>query len=123
VLPSGIIDRTNRGVGRCNSFNGGFEYPGVANLASIEVSWRNRNKWKWASANHIRRSEIAHHKVLLALFEHLYYFIGYTLRTHLRLLVVCRHLWRRDHVASLLWELFLDAAVEEERDMRVFLSF
>jgi hypothetical protein len=45
------------------------------------------------------------------------------LHAHPRLQVVRRDLGRRDHVPLLVVELRLDAAVEEERDVRVFLGF
>lgn len=71
--------------------------------------------------HHVRRGEITHHKLILVLLHQLGHLVRHALHAHLRLLVVRRHLRARDHEPLLVLELLLDAAVEEERDVRVLL--
>ena len=73
-------------------------------------------------AHHVWGSEVAHDELVLALLDDLRDLLRDALDTHLRVLVVRRHLRRRDHVALLVLELLLDTAVEEESDVSVFLG-
>jgi len=69
---------------------------------------------------HIRRRKIAHDELVVAFLEDLGDFVSDALDAHLWVLVVGGDFRRRDHVAFLGFELFLDASVEEERDVSVF---
>jgi hypothetical protein len=75
------------------------------------------------TTNHIRRREIAHDEFMLALLEDLGNLLGDTVNTHLRVFVVRGDLGRGNHVSLFVFELFLNATIEEKRHMRVFLSF
>jgi hypothetical protein len=70
---------------------------------------------------HVWRGKVAHDKVVLVRLDNLGDFVGDALHAHLGLLVVSGDLWRGDHESLLLVELLLDTAVEEERDVGVFL--
>ena len=71
--------------------------------------------------HHIGRREIAHDKLLLVLAHDSSYFFRDAVHAHLRLQIVSRDFWRVDQVPLFVLELLLDAAVEEERHVRVFL--
>jgi hypothetical protein len=71
---------------------------------------------------HVWRSEVAHDEIVFALPDNLGNLLSDTLDTHLRVLVVCRHLRRGNHMALLVLELLLNASVEEESDVRILLG-
>ena len=74
-------------------------------------------------ADHVAVGEVQDHHVVLAggeLFEHLF---GHFVSAHFRLQIVSGHLGGRDEHAHLARIGRLDAAVEEEGDVRVFFRF
>ena len=83
--------------------------------------WVGRNRdWK-RRTHHIWRCEVAHDKLVLVGLDDFGDFIGDTLHTHFRKLVVRRDFGRINHVPFFSLELLLDTAIEEECDVRVLL--
>lgn len=102
VLHTSLVDLTNGLVGGSDTLDSSFVHTSVA--------------------NHVRGREVVHDKVELALTETLGHLGTDTSSTHLGVKIVGSHAGRGDHVADLARELFLNAAVEEESDVGVFLS-
>jgi hypothetical protein len=73
-------------------------------------------------ANHVRRGEVVHDKLVFALGNTLSHLLGDSHGGHLGLLVVSGDLGRRDHVAVLAIVLHFLATVEEESDVSVLLG-
>ena len=71
--------------------------------------------------NHVGRRKVAHDKLVLGGADDLGDFVRYARDAHLGLQVVRGDFGRVDQVPLLVLELLFDAAVEEERDVRVFL--
>mmetsp|Transcript_404 Transcript_404/g.550 ORF Transcript_404/g.550 Transcript_404/m.550 type:complete len:241 (-) Transcript_404:839-1561(-) len=72
-------------------------------------------------SHHVRGSEVAHHKRVLASRNSLGDVFSYCGSRHLRLQIVGGHLGRGHHGAHLIFELCLGPPVEEEGDVRVLL--
>lgn len=103
MLLAGFIDGTDGLVGSSNTLNGSFILTSVT--------------------NHVRRSEVVHDKLELALTNAVGHLLTDGLGAHLGVQVVGRNLGGWDHVADLASELLLNTTIEEESDMSVFLSF
>jgi hypothetical protein len=74
------------------------------------------------TTDHIRGCKIAHDELVIAFLEDLGNFISDALDAHLRILVIGGDFGRRDHVPLFGFELLLDASIEKERDVGVFLG-
>jgi hypothetical protein len=76
---------------------------------------------KRGTTHHVGRRKIAHDKLVLVLAHDSSYFVRDAVHAHLGLQVVRCHLGRVDKEPLFVLELLLDAAVEEECHVRVFL--
>src|SRR5699024_582568 len=88
------------------------------------IRWRhslNSHTLPAGMSNHIRVREVDDHYIVFFRFDRLHKFITYLGSAHLRLKVVCGNLGRfhKDPVLALIG--FLNAAVEKESNMGVFL--
>lgn len=73
-------------------------------------------------SHHVRRREIVHQEVVTPAADAFAQPLGHARGAHLGVFVVRGYLGRGDQVAFFAGELFLDAAVEEEGDVGVFLG-
>ena len=73
--------------------------------------------------DHVGRGEVVHEEFVLAFFDAGAELVGDACGAHFRVLVVGGYFWRGDHVSVFAWKFFLDAAVEEEGYVGVFLGF
>ena len=99
VLLASLVDLTNGLVGSSHTLDSSVVDTGVT--------------------NHVGRSKVVHDKVELALSNTLGHLLTNTRGAHLRVLVVCGNLGRRNHVPHLTGELLLNTTVEEESNVGV----
>lgn len=114
-----FVDGANCFVGFGDSGDGGIIYASVPDLVGVMRCGRNED----LTTNHIRRRKIAHDEFMLALLKDLDNLLSDTVNTHLRVFVVRGNLGRGNHVSLFVFELLLNATVEEKRYMCVLLSF
>lgn len=110
-----IVNGLDSLVGGSDSLNGSVVHSGVTDLRY------ERGEFRAHGAHHVRRSKVAHDKLVLAGLNDLSHLVGDSLDTHLRLLVVRCDLWRGNHHTLFALILLLDATVEEEGNVRVLL--
>ncbi len=91
----------------------------VADLVSFERDEKGGRR----GAHHVGRGKVAHDKLVLGGADDVGDFVRYAAHAHLGQQVVRRYFGRVDQVPLLVLELLLDAAVEEERHVGVFLRF
>lgn len=103
VLLASVEHSSNGLVGSGNALNSSLIHPGVT--------------------NHIRWGEVVHEESILFLCDPLGKLLCNWSSAHLRVEVVCRHLWRWDHLSLFAGELLLDATVEEESDVSILFGF